>query len=130
MTSGRGQGGASLAGRRVLVVEDAYFIADDLRCLLEAHGAEVIGPVGQLTQASDLARTSEPIDAAILDIDLHGDAAYELADVLRARGVPFVFATGYSARAIPPAYAVVPRWEKPYPYETLLAALPSLMGAR
>jgi hypothetical protein len=49
-----------------------------------------------------------------------------LAETLRERGVPFVFATGYGADAIPAAYSEVPRWEKPYHYETLLAAFRSV----
>lgn len=122
--------GPSLIGRRVLVVEDQYFIADDLRVELEARGAEVIGPVGRLAEASDLLGRHAEIDAAILDINLHGERAYALADMLRTRGIPFVFATGYGADAVAPAYAEVPRWEKPYSYEALLAALPTLASAR
>ena len=118
--------GTSLAGKRVLVVEDEYFIADDLRSVLEARGAEVVGPVGRLADAFVVLARNTRLDAAILDIDLHGETAYALADLLRARGVAFCFATGYGAQAIPDAYADVPRCEKPYPYEALLAALPAL----
>ena len=114
----------SLTGYRVLVVEDEYFIADDLRIALEWFGAEVAGPVGRLAQAVALLDTDPSIHLAVLDIDLHGQQAYGLAETLRERGVPFVFATGYGAEAIPAAYAAVPRWEKPCLYEILLAALP------
>ena len=117
----------SLTGYRVLVVEDEYFIADDLRSALERCGAEVAGPVGCPGEATALLDGDAPIHLAVLDIDLHGEPAYGLAETLRERGVPFVFATGYGADFIPAAYAAVPRWEKPYHYETLLAALP-LMG--
>jgi CheY-like chemotaxis protein len=138
-TSATGRGGAvandadertpSLTGYRVLVVEDEYFIADDLRIALERCGAKVIGPVGRLAEAATLLEGDVLIDLAVLDIDLHGEKAYGLAEMLRERGVPLVFATGYGADAIPAAYAAVPRWEKPYPYQALLAALPSLAVA-
>jgi CheY-like chemotaxis protein len=119
----------TLSGYRVLVVEDEYFIADDLRSALERCSAEVVGPVGRLAEAAALLDGDPRIDLAVLDIDLHGEKTYSLADILRRRGVPVVFATGYGADAIPAAYAAVPRWEKPYRYETLLAALPSIETA-
>jgi hypothetical protein len=50
---------------------------------------------------------------AILDINLGGAMVYPVADALRARGVPFIFATGYEAWSIPEAYSDVPRCEKP-----------------
>lgn len=113
---------------RVLVVEDDYFIADDLRASLIGYGAEVIGPVGWVSEAEAFLSVGGRIDAVILDINLHGAAAYHLADILRMREVPFVFATGYGADAIPAPYKNVPRWEKPYRYEILLTAWFSSTG--
>ena len=51
--------------------------------------------------------------SALLDINLGGQMVYPVADALRAQGVPFLFATGYDAQATLPAYADVPRAEKP-----------------
>ena len=113
----------SLRGRRVLVVEDEYLLADDLREALEAAGAEVVGPVGTVTEALDLLARGPAPDAALLDVNLQGEMVYPVADALRARGLPFVFTTGYDAQAIPQAYADVPRAEKPVELQQVAKAL-------
>ncbi|MCZ0961066.1 response regulator [Paracoccus benzoatiresistens] len=100
-------------GRRVLVVEDEYMLAEDLRDQLEREGAEVLGPVPTVAEALELLRRERAPDMAILDINLQGEMAWPIADLLREMGIPFVFATGYDLRAIPPAYAGVARAEKP-----------------
>ncbi|GGK44294.1 response regulator [Salinarimonas ramus] len=98
---------------RVLVVEDEYFIADDLAQALAAEGAEVIGPVGDPREALDLV-ANERIDRAVLDINLHGELVFDVARALQARDIPFVFATGYAANVVPSGLSHVPRWEKPF----------------
>lgn len=75
-----------LAGRRVLVVEDEYFIAVDLKRALSKEGALVVGPVRDL--AAGLSLADEPIDAAILDVNLEEAMSYPIADRLRDRKVP------------------------------------------
>src|SRR5688500_8003036 len=92
----------SLRDRRLLVVEDDYAIASDLEEALEAHGAHVIGPAGTVADALELIAAQAEIDGAVLDIDLHGERAYPVADALRGRGVPFIFATGTTPRSSPP----------------------------
>lgn len=104
---------ASLQGRRILIVEDLYFLADDMRADFEQAGAEVIGPVGRISDALDLLKSGVLLDGAVLDVNLAGEMSYPVADALRARCVPFVFATGYDADAIPAAYAGVTRCIKP-----------------
>jgi DNA-binding response OmpR family regulator len=101
-----------LQGRRVLIVEDDYFLAEDMRAYFEREGAEVVGPVGRVSDALSLATSGKP-DGAVLDINLAGEMVYPVADALRARNVPFVFVTGYDAEIIPTAYAEVTRCEKP-----------------
>jgi len=103
----------SLSGRRILIVEDDFFIADDFAAIFEAAGATVVGPVAALPEALKLIERTERLDGAILDINLQGEMAYALADALRARGVPLVFATGYDRGAIPERYADIPLCEKP-----------------
>jgi len=115
--------------RRVLVVEDEYFLADDMAQALRKLGAEVVGPVP--TREAALALVAEKrVDAAVLDINLKGQTIFPVADALTAQGVPFVFATGYDETAVPPPYRSVPRWEKPFDPDALARALPGLMAAR
>jgi ActR/RegA family two-component response regulator len=101
-----------LQGRRLLLVEDDYLIADELQKDLAVAGAEVVGPVPSVAEALDLI-ASEALDGAVLDVNLGGESAYPVADALRACGVPFVFTTGYDYATILPAYSSVPCCEKP-----------------
>ena len=118
-----------LRGRRLLVVEDDYGIANDMARFLDDAGAEVVGPAGTVEDALELVESeATALDAAALDINLHGERVYPVADALAARGVPFVFATGYDAQVIPEAYAGVPRLEKPVDRAQLARALARSLG--
>jgi len=117
-----------LEGLRILVVEDEYLIADDMRNALLDAGAEVLGPVPNVAAAASLAAAEPRLDAAVLDINLGGAMVFELADTLKARAVPFVFATGYDDSAIPDRFAKVPRLEKPVKARSVLAALEPLLA--
>lgn len=89
-------------------------VAEDLRIELEEAGAKVLGPVPSVARAlALLAREAAP-DAAVLDVNLGGQMVFPLAEVLRERGIPFMFATGYDRRELPLAYADTPRCEKPF----------------
>ena len=84
--------------RNVLVLEDEAFIAMMLQDELEALGIHVIGPVNNLKSAITLAETSE-LDGALLDLNINGTYATEVANKLRARDIPFIFVTGYDRPA-------------------------------
>jgi CheY-like chemotaxis protein len=116
-------GTKTLVGRRVLLVEDEYFIVYDMVRNFEASGAEVIGPAGTLEDALALVHNNSNIDAAVLDINLHGEMVYPVADELVERGVPFVFATGYDRLSVPDRYAVIKHCEKPVAPEAIAKAL-------
>ena len=118
-----------LAGRRILVVEDEYFIADDLSRALQRHGARVVGPVPDLAAGLDLA-TRDPLDSAVLDVNLGGEMSYPIADRLSERGVPFLFTTGYDERTLDPGYAAITRIEKPFESSMVMMALIQLVGER
>ena len=113
-----------LQGCRVLVVEDEYFIADDLAAALVAAGAEVVGPAPTVDAALALLERQR-VDCAVLDVNLRGQMAFPLADELRRWGVPFVFATGYDASVVPAQYRDVARWQKPFDIGDLMRALPA-----
>ena len=95
------QPGKSLHGVRILVVEDNFLAAEVVRDLLESSGCAVVGPVGRIADALRLAE-QEALDGAILDVNLNGERCFPIALVLRQRGVPFVFLTGYDDEAIIP----------------------------
>jgi DNA-binding LytR/AlgR family response regulator len=114
--------GETLRGRKVLIVEDEYFLAEDLAAYFNGIGAHVVGPVGTVTDALRLIRSRE-IEAAVLDINLRGERVYPVADLLRQNAVPFVFASGYGEELEPAAYADVPRCIKPVDFATLASTL-------
>jgi CheY-like chemotaxis protein len=111
-----------LGGRRILVIEDEHIVAEALSRCLRTSGAVIVGPAATVEQALDLLETSDRIDGALLDIDLRGIRAYAVADDLIARGVPFVFATGYETM-IPDRYRHVAVVQKPYDVAETAAAL-------
>lgn len=113
-----------LTGKRILIVEDEYFIATDLKRALAEAGAIVVGPAGTLASAQAL--VEEDIDLALLDVNLDGEQSYTLANRLRERAVPFAFLTGYDRWALPPAYRDVPRLDKPFDLPQLIRQLTAI----
>lgn len=88
-------------GLRVLLVEDEYLLADHLADVLASIGSTAVGPAGSVGHALELIRRAPRIDAAILDVNLDGERVYPVADMLRERGIPFVFSSGYGAESLP-----------------------------
>jgi len=113
---------ALLSGLRVLVVEDDYFIADEICSTLRNSGAEVLGPSPDIEHGRDLVN-SHRIDCAVLDINLHGNLAFSLASELQQRGTPSIFATGYDRSVLPDAFSDSVRLEKPVNLSALLHAV-------
>jgi CheY-like chemotaxis protein len=116
-----------LYGRIILVAEDEYFIAEDVARALEREGADVLGPVGTLGGALTLLEVMDRVDGAVLDINLHGEAINPVIDMLEARGIPYVFATGDGDQTVPDQYKHVPRWTKPFGWEDLAKGFEGLM---
>jgi DNA-binding NtrC family response regulator len=103
---------------RILVVEDLAVVAQELAAMLEDMGCEVVGPYGRVDHALPATRSAR-LHGALLDVNLAEERVYPLVDVLRARGVPVAFTTGYGAAAIPDAYRDCPCLEKPFGTEDL-----------
>jgi CheY-like chemotaxis protein len=82
-----------LADKRILIVEDEHIIALDLADEITAQGAKAIGPVTTVNSALDVIANAD-LDGVILDINLRGEMAFPVADVLANRHIPFVFVTG------------------------------------
>ena len=118
-----------LKGHCVLVVEDEYYLAKDVRQTLKAEGAEIMGPFPRLEEAMAALVDRTP-HCAILDVNLGQGASFDLADELRARGVPFLFFTGYDREVIPSRFADVPRLEKPVDAPRLVTAAVAVCGGR
>ncbi|KCZ52323.1 response regulator [Hyphomonas pacifica] len=87
--------------RSVLVVEDDFLIAYDLKIQLEERGYIVTGPAGSVEDAL-AALEKHDICSAILDIDLHGKPSFPVAEVLREKGIPFLFLSGNYSWELPP----------------------------
>ena len=111
-----------VAGLRILVVEDDYFVASEICAALTRSRAEVVGPAPDVRRALDLVR-HEHIDCAVLDINLHGEMVFELASELQQRRIPAIFASGYDRSVIPPGLAGLVHLEKPIDLAALLRAI-------
>jgi PAS domain S-box-containing protein len=110
-----------IEGLKVLIVEDALLLALELEAGLAEAGAEIVGSAGDLEEAQRM--TGLDIDAAVLDANLNGESVQPVADALAARGVPFVFATGYGDDKIMPQNFTAPVIRKPYDVTQVVAAL-------
>ncbi len=117
----------SLAGMRLLVVEDELLVSMLLKDILADLGAEVAGPHQRLADGIAAAR-AERFDGAILDFNLAGQSVEPLADMLMAHGVPFVFITGYQRDSIDRRYANVPVLAKPIDANALESVLLTLLA--
>jgi CheY-like chemotaxis protein len=117
----------SLDGLRILVVEDNFLAAEIVRDALQHRGCTVVGPVGRVADGLHLAE-QEKLDGAVLDINLNGDRCFPIAEILKERGVPFVFLTGYdSSTVIPAELRATPRLGKPVLEQHLIEVLGDLI---
>jgi CheY-like chemotaxis protein len=102
-----------LSGLQVLIVEDTFLVAMDLSDQLTDSGCSVIGPAASVQQALDQI-DGVALDGAVLDVNLDGERSFPIAEVLTARGVPFLFLSGYdSATVFPEEFQAAPRLSKP-----------------
>lgn len=104
---------ADLAGLRVLVVEDEMMVSMLIEDMLSDLGCVVIGPASRLDEAIELANSTE-LDCAVLDVNLGGQPIFPLADILRAQGAPFAFATGYGDAGLRDVDRGSPVLQKPF----------------
>jgi DNA-binding response OmpR family regulator len=122
------KGEPRLAGQRILVLEDDYYLASDAASALRTAGAEVVGPFPREAPAIEAVRHGG-LTSAVVDINLGPGPSFETAHVLRQAGVPFIFLTGYDQGAIPDEFGGIPRLEKPVEPRQLVRALDRLIGA-
>jgi DNA-binding response OmpR family regulator len=123
-------GAGPLTGLRVLVVEDEYFLADDIVRALGEMGARIVGPYGDIDEASRVVEGDVTIDAAVMDINLRDEMVFPLARVLRSRKVPLVFTTGYDQGSIDPEFRDVQLWGKPLDIKAMVRELTNMVRSR
>lgn len=117
----------SAAPPRILVLEDEVLLAIDVQMMLEDEGFSVIGPAASVEEGLAILR-SGPIDAAVLDINLHRERSDAVADGLEDLGVPFLYLTGLRSEMIPERHRRKFVVEKPVRQELLLRGLRELLG--
>jgi CheY-like chemotaxis protein len=125
----REPGKGDAAGLRLMVAEDEFHVLLLVEDLLETLGCEVIERASNLAQAVACAKTCD-VDAALLDINLAGERIYPAAEILRARNIPLVFATGYGTQGVEPAWRDCAILQKPFLIEQLERALADIKVRR
>jgi len=119
---------AKLDGLRVLVVEDEMMVSMLIEDMLDDLGCKVVGPASRLDEAIELAERGE-LDCAVLDVNLGGQPIFPLADLLRERGRPFAFATGYGDAGLREVDRGSPVLQKPFRENDLARVLSQLREA-
>lgn len=107
---------------RILIVEDEFLVAMLLEDLLSGMGHEVVASIGRVGEAARFADSAD-VDLAILDVSLHGTESFPVAAVLRRRGIPFIFATGYGLAGLTSAFENEITLQKPYEPSELKRAI-------
>jgi CheY-like chemotaxis protein len=120
---------AILKAPRVLIVEDEAITAYYEELLLAKAGYEVVGPIEMLEQALAEVETGG-FDAVLLDVNLHGEWSYPVADLLCKRGLPFLFMTAYGHSQIAEAYHSYPCCQKTAGSDSLLDMLSQVLADR
>lgn len=115
-----------LSGHHVLVVEDEMLVLLNVEDMLADLGCESVSAAATVAQALALIDT-QAFDAAMVDVNLDGRKSYVVADALAARGVPFVFSTGYSGQSLDDGYRDRPVLGKPYRVADLVEILTRLL---
>lgn len=113
----------------ILILEDEALIAMELEDTLQNRGFDTLGPASSVAEALELF-DAHAIDAAVLDVSLHGEKSFAVADRFHARRIPFVFLTGYSGEAIPPGLQYAKVLAKPVSGDALIEALRGLIMGR
>jgi CheY-like chemotaxis protein len=112
--------------KRVMVVEDEIVIALFIEDVLRGAGYDVLGPFPRVLIAQDAARQAS-MDGALLDINIHGEQVFPVAEILDRRRIPFGLMTGYDTNTLPPAYRAQCCLIKPFRAAALLKALSRIL---
>lgn len=116
-----------LKGKRILLVEDSPVIAPFTADILEDLGCVLVGTAPNMAVAREMAE-SEEFDAALMDVRIRGDRSFAICEMLDAKGIPFVFTSGYADWQLPDKWQDRPRLQKPYTLEQVEEALKQLFA--
>lgn len=110
-------------GAKLMIVEDEFLIGEDLAHGPRKEGIGVLGPYNSIAGAIEALSGNEPIGAAILDLNIRGRVAFDLAEKLNERNIPFIFYTGYDSVIIPEKFRQIGRVRKPADWQVIKRAL-------
>lgn len=119
----RDRGAKPAVRKKVLVLEDDYVIGEQLASEPLADGYSVSGPHASVEDALAALRADNDITVAILDLNLNGRIAFDLAAELVKRKIPYIFYTGYESAIVPEAFRDAERVTKPAPWPVIRKAL-------
>jgi DNA-binding response OmpR family regulator len=108
--------------KQILIVEDEFLVAMLLEDILAEMGHRVVACAAQVSTAMQFAGETN-FDFAILDVNLGGEKSFPVAQILRRRGIPFVFATGYGTDGLTNEFSNVRTLQKPYDPRELRRAI-------
>jgi len=114
------------AGCSVFLVEDEVMIRMMVADMLEELGYGVAAEAGEISEALRLVQTTD-FDLAILDVNVNGKVITPVAELIKSKGRPFIFATGYGSSGLPPEYRDRPALQKPFQLETLAQMIDSTL---
>ncbi|MBX9609462.1 MAG: response regulator [Gammaproteobacteria bacterium] len=116
-----------MASYRALLVEDSMLLVGLLEDVLESLDTAIVGPASTMSEALALA-AGENFNFAVLDINLHGEKVFPVADLLTERRIPFIFSSGYVAKnVLPERYADAAVIAKPFDMDRLVTLLRGLI---
>ena len=117
-----------LAGRKILIVEDESLVAMLLETMLEDMGCELFGTASRVPEALEMLSGDDLPDGALLDVNVAGETVYPVAELLKAKGIPMVFSTGYGQGGLAEGWDDQPSLQKPYTEPMIQQALMQALG--
>ena len=117
---------SALQGIKTLIVEDEPLVSMLVEDVLTEFGCVIVGTAASVSEALSHVTGQSELDVAILDVNLRGENSFPIADALIARGIPFIFATGFGPADIADRYPQIPLLHKPYGPGLLASVLSGL----